>query len=316
MVNLSRGTPLVRDCTPQEVRNSVCLLHITVNEEFFLVRGPRNLRHIQNLDHFINVSEVIDVNYAPGTPYKIARIDICVPRNHKHTVSRQCSGIKTLISACIELFLKVRSGQSGSDSPEFEGDRSVYDSGKRLSAVIIRVILALSVPYDHRSIGDSNNPTIFPQVEKLNGPCSWTCIARSEANLLTTLFGGAIPGLSKCRSLRFLDILVDPSSLHLPRIRPLTMDNIAHILNTDAVRVGKEVPDVQRHELWVIPQGYNLLLLVRNLPESPQLGQIYSRYDPISEFADPSNLLLDPPTNESRRRSVDQSLLIVHHQLT
>src|SRR5690606_22827509 len=87
------------------------------------------------------------------------------------------------------------------------------------------------------------------------------------------------------------------------------------ILNTDAVRVGKEVPDVQRHELWVIPQGYNLLLLVRNLPESPQLGQIYSRYDPISEFADPPNLLLDPPTDESRRRSVDQSLLIVHYQL-
>src|SRR5690606_12304538 len=75
-------------------------------------------------------------------------------------------------------------------------------------------------------------------------------------------------------------------------------------------------PDVQRYELWVIPQGYNLLLLVRNLPESPQLGQIYSRYDPISEFADPPNLLLDPPTDESRRRSVDQSLLIVHHQLT
>src|SRR5690606_21272551 len=156
MVNLGRGTPLVCDCTPQEVRNSVCLLHITVNEEFFLVRGPRNLRHIQNLDHFINVSEVIDVNYASGTPYKIARLDIGGPCNHKHTVSRQCSGSKTLISAWMALCLKVRSSPSGSDAPEFEGDGGVYDSSKGLSAVIIRVILALSVPYDHRSIGDSN----------------------------------------------------------------------------------------------------------------------------------------------------------------
>src|SRR5690606_4609201 len=99
--------------------------------------------HIQNFDHFVDITEVIDVNYATCTPYKVVWVDICVPRNHKHTVSRQCSGVETLISACIELLLKVRGGQSGSDAPEFEGDGGVNDGGKRLSAVIIRVILAL-----------------------------------------------------------------------------------------------------------------------------------------------------------------------------